>query len=169
MIVSDMGQAKVFLIYILFGMLCVMLFDLFRVLTKRCGTTKLKVNILDGLYFLIAFCIILYAGVRFNLGALRYYQVFGLLIGMAVHKMLFSGIDRKLFELGFTVGGKLIRFIVKVLWAPVSWVLRLGFSLTEFIEEKILYVCHKLNRRAKKMKIKNQKKKKTVKKRLKMI
>lgn len=169
MIVSDTGQARVFLIYIIFGMMCVALYDLFYVLSKRYGKTKLLLNLFDVCYLASTFCLLLFAGVRFNLGALRYYQIFGLLAGICFHRGLFSKMEKKLFDLLLTLGGKITRFAVRLLWRPVSFLLRGVFSLIDFIEDRLIFMCHKLNNRAKKVKTKSCKKKKTVKKRVKLI
>ncbi len=169
MIVSDEGQAKVFLIYILFGMLCIMLADFFYVIRKHSGGSKVKINVLDAVYYTIIFLLILYAGVRFNFGALRYYQLFALVLGMAVHKLLFSKISRKVFEFLLAIFIRLAIVLIKIVWKAVAFVLRCFFSVTEFLERKIMRVCHKAKRYADKVKVKRRKKKKTVKKRLKMI
>ncbi|MBR5535875.1 MAG: hypothetical protein IKU60_04420 [Clostridia bacterium] len=169
MIVSDEGQARVFLIYIIFGIICIMLSDLFRVVIKRFGATRVKINIFDTVYFFITFCLILYAGVKFNFGALRYYQLFGLVLGMAVQKLLLSEVCERVFDFLLSVFLKVFGFVLKIIRKAVMLVLRLIFTVTEYIEGKIMIICHKLAVRAKKVKIKKEKKKKTVKKRLKMI
>lgn len=169
MIVSDEGQAKVFLIYILFGMLCIMLSDLFFVLKKRFGVSGAKANILDGIYYILVFLIILYAGVHFNLGALRYYQIMALLLGMAIYKLFFSRMFVKVIEFAVNALLNIAGFVFKCIWKAVEFVLRGFFSFAEFFEGNIMRVCHKVRRYADKVKVKREKKKKTVKKRLKMI
>lgn len=169
MIVSDEGQARVFLIYILFGIGCIMLSDLFGIFIKRFGSTRARVNMLDILYFAMAFCLILYAGVKFNFGALRYYQLFGLVIGMVMQKLLFSGICRKGFEVLVSVCISIGRLVIRNIWRIISLTLHLVFTMTDFIEDKIMFFCRKASARAKKVKMKKAKKKKTVKKRLEMI
>ena len=169
MIVSDEGQAKVFLIYIALGMLCIILADCFFVLRRRFGKTKLRVNVLDGVYYVIAFGLILYAGVRFNFGALRYYQLFALGIGMLLQKLLFSKLTRIAFDAVLVLFLKLAACIIRVLWKITAFVLRGVFFVTDFFEQKTMRVCHKVKRYGDKVKVKRQKKKKTVKKRLRMI
>lgn len=169
MIVSDGGQAKVFLIYILFGIGCMLLSDLFYVFRKYLGNTKWQINVLDALYFVAAFFLVLYAGVKFNLGALRYYQLFGLAGGMAIHKLMFSILCRKCLDILFVAAVKCTAFFAKRLWKAAAFILGCLFSVTDFFEAKTLRWCHKAKKRAKKVKIKKQKQQKTVKKRLKMI
>ena len=169
MIVSDGGQAKVFLLYILFGIGCMLLSDLFYVFRKYFGNTRLKINILDALYFALAFLLVLYAGVKFNLGALRYYQLFGLVGGMVIYKLLFSTMCRKYLDALFIAVLKCSAFLARCLWKAAAFVLGCLFSVTDFFEAKTLKWCHKAKKRAGKVKIKRQKQRKTVKKRLKMI
>lgn len=169
MIVSDGGQAKVFLIYILFGIGCMLLSDLFYVFRKYLGTTKWQINILDALYFVAAFFLVLYAGVKFNLGALRYYQIFGLAGGMAIHKLLFSILCRKCLDTFFVAAVKCGAFLARLSWKAACFILGCLFAVTDFFEAKIIRWCHKAKKRTKKVKMKRQKQRKTVKKRLKMI
>ncbi len=168
MIVSDEGQAKVFGIYILFGMLCILIADLFYVIKRRFGVTRAATG-LDILYYTLTFLLILYAGLRFNFGALRYYQIFALLIGMVVHKLLFSQIARRVLEFLLVFFLKVICIIVKGIWKAAAFVLAGFFSITGYIEEKTIRGCHRVKKYAEKVKVKRKKKNKTVKKRLKMI
>lgn len=169
MIVSDEGQAKVFLIYILFGMLCIILADCFCVLRGHFGTTKARVNLLDALYYLTAFVMILYAGVRFNFGALRYYQFFALGIGMVLQKLLFSHVTRIVFDFVLVFVLRIAGCLLRIMWKIIMTVLKGVFAVTDFCEQKILQMCRKVKKYRDKVKVKRQKKKKTVKKRLKMI
>ncbi len=169
MIVSDEGQAKVFFINILFGMLCILLFDIFRIPMKRWGKTKSAVILLDGLYILSVFSLILFSMVRYNLGALRYYQVFALGAGMLLYKAILSDFLQKVIEKSVKLGNKFLIALLKMLWKPVSLFLRCVFSVGAFVETKLVQLASKMKKKAKKVKLKKQKKKKTVKKRLKMI
>lgn len=169
MIVSDEGQAKVFLINIIFGMLCIFLFDIFRVPMKRWGKTKCAVMLLDGLYILSVFSLILFSMVKYNLGALRYYQIFALGTGMLLYKAVLSSFFQKVIEKSAKAGGRIFKTLLKLVWKPVSLFLRCVFSLGAFVEEKLIQTFGKIKKKALKVKLKQHKKKKTVKKRLKMI
>lgn len=168
MTVSPVGQGKVFLVNILFGMLCVILFDLFWVLRKKWGKTIVIINILDGVYFLIAFLVILFAGVKFNFGALRYYQIIGLLTGAAIQSF-FSLFARKILEKAYDIALRIIRIVLKGIIKPCVFLLQLVLSPIVYIEDVIMRLSGKINRKYKKVKAKGAKKKKTVKKRIKMI
>lgn len=168
MIVSDAGQGKVFLLNILFGMLCVILFDFFYVLRQRYGKNIIIINALDGLYFVLAFLIILFAGVKFNFGALRYYQILGLGIGI-LFQSLFSRLTRRILSALYSAVLVLIKTLKKILVKPWLFLLRLILSPLCFLEQKSIKAWEKTVKKQNKLKIKREKKKKTVKKRIKMI
>ena len=168
MIVSSVGQGKVFLLNILFGMLCVLIFDFFYVLRKKYGRNTIIINALDGIYFLLAFLLVLYAGVKFNFGALRYYQLTGLMIGGCI-QYLFSPVVRKQLVKVYDVLCKIGLFAMKITIKPAIFILRLLLTPACFIENKTIKMGEKLAKRYKKVKEKGIKAKKTVKKRIKMI
>ena len=168
MIVSTIGQGRVFLLNILFGMLCMLIFDFFYVLRQRYGKNIIIINALDGLYFIVAFLLILFAGVKYNFGALRYYQIIGILVGI-LFQSLFSGINRKILGAVYDVGAKVCKVIQKILVKPWIFLLRLILSPLCFLEEKYISFTKKLAKKRKKLKNVKKKNKKTVKKRIKMI
>ena len=168
MTVSSIGQGKVFLINILFGMLCVILFDLFYVIRKKYGKNIVIINALDGLYFISAFFILLFAGIKFNFGALRYYQIIGIIVGI-LFQSLFSGTSRKVLEKIYNICVKISKIVKKVIVKPWLFILRLILSPLYFFEEKSIQIGDKIAKRQKKIKNRRRKKKKTVKKRIKMI
>ena len=169
MIVSDVGQARVFLINIAFGVICIMLFDMFGAIVKKYGKTAFVINAVDIIYFSIAFLIIFYAVVKFNFGALRYYQIMGLLLGMVVWYTLFSRIERKVFSYLIEKAIVLTKLCTKCICKPIMFVLRVILTPLVYIETKFVKLSEKLKRRKEKI-IKNRRKtQKSVKKRRKMI
>lgn len=169
MIVSDEGQARVFLINVLFGIICVVLFDLFGVMVKKCGKRMIVVNLLDTVYFVGAFLLILYAGVKYNFGALRYYQILGLLFGMGFWYGFFSRADRIVFEYLIEKTGLILKTVVKIVGLPVLFLVRAVYSPLAYIEEKVLKLGGSIARKRNKIIKKHKKNKKTMKKRKKMI
>lgn len=168
MIVSSLGQGRVFLLNVLFGMLCVIIFDFFYVLRRRYGKNIIIINALDGMYFIIAFLIILFAGVKYNFGAVRYYQIIGLLIGI-LFQSLFSGINRRFLWALYDIAAKIVKTLKKLLLKPLIFLLRIILSPLYFLEEKSISFARKVAKRRKKRKNIRKKNKKTVKKRIKMI
>ncbi len=169
MIVSDAGQARVFLINIAFGIICIMLFDLFGAIVKRYGKTAFIINAVDIVYFSIAFLLILYAGVKFNFGALRYYQIMGLILGMTVWYVLFSRVERKFFSYLMDKALIMAKLCLKCIYAPIMLVLRLILTPLMYIETKFVKLSEKLKRKQEKIKNNRRKTQKNVKKRRKML
>ncbi len=169
MIVSDAGQARVFFINIAFGIVCVMLYDLFSVLRKKYIKSQLGINISDTAYFAMAFLIIFYAGVKYNFGALRYYQIMGLLFGMGVWYGFFSRSDEIVFEYLTEKIVLLAKVCAKIIYKPTMLVLRIIITPIAFAEEKTVAFFAKLNRKKAKVMKRRKKIKKTNKKRRKMI
>lgn len=168
MTVSSVGQGKVFLLNILFGMLCVILFDFFHVLRAKYGKNTVIINALDGMYFILAFAIILFAGVKFNFGALRYYQLTGLFIGIGLQSLL-SSVVRKCMVRVYDFLSRIVLFIGKITLKPAIFILRVVLTPICFAEKKCMQISGKMINRYKKVKKKRNKVKKTVKKRIKMI
>lgn len=169
MIVSDYGQARVFVINVIFGIMCVVFFDFCSAMGKRYGKTTIVINIIDLLYYLCAFAAIFYAGVKYNFGAFRYYQLLGLLLGMVGWYVLFSRMERRLML--FLTDKIIIIFktVAKALLKPVLFLVRLVFTPLVYAEEQEIKMSKKINKRLEKIAKKRKKSTENVKKRLKMM
>ena len=168
MTVSPTGQGKVFLINICFGLVCILLFDFIYVVRKKHNIGKAITNILDAVYFLVVFFAVLYANIKFNFGAVRYYQFMGLLAG-SVTGLFFSSVTRKVLEKIYQGFLKCVKFAIKLVYKPVMFLLRVVLSPLFFFEAKMISMGEKVSKRCKKLKIKRKKSAETVKKRIKMI
>ncbi|MGM9550687.1 MAG: spore cortex biosynthesis protein YabQ [Clostridia bacterium] len=167
--VSDLAQGRVFLISVLVGILCVVLFDIVWVIRKHYGKNVIVVNIFDAIYFLVVFLILFYTGVKYNFGALRYYQMIGILMGMLFQYFVFSSLERKILDKILTLLLKFIRIIFKIIYTPLMFILRIMSTIAELFETKIIKKASKINKTRKKLALKREKNKKTVKKRIQMI
>ncbi len=169
MMVSDPAQAKVFGINILFGMALVMIYDIFRAVRRTGGKSGLYVNLMDITYFVFAFFAIFFAGVKYNFGALRYYQIMGLLAGAFIQIALFSRFEVRLFEALIKAGKAAVKFLIKVvLFIPIR-VIRLLIAVSDFLEEKTVSIFNWAARKRNERRKKKQKNKKIIKKRIKML
>lgn len=169
MTVSDSAQGRVFLISLIVGVLCVVLFDVFYVIRHRTKNNKLIVNALDFLYLIIAFLLVFVTGVKVNFGAVRYYQLIGIAIGVVVYHKLFSKIERFLLGKILDFSIVLICFIAKLIYKPIMLVMRLLATFAKLFEDKTIKTMTTLKKIRKKRALKREKNKKTVKKRLKMM
>lgn len=169
MTVSDGGQAKIFLINILFGMACVLIFDLFRALRRHRAGSDVYANVLDALFFLTAFLLVLFASLKFNFGAMRYYQIFALAAGAFLQLALFSPFEVRLFEKMLAAGEKAIRFSLRLLLKPFVFALGLAAPLFLAFERAVMTFFSKISKKRIQVKRKRLQKKKILKKRRKMI
>lgn len=169
MAVSVSGQVRVFLLSVLLGMLCVLLFDVFAVMRKRYGKNTVIINVIDGIYFLLAFLVVWYGGIKNNFGAIRYYQIIGILLGIGLHVLLFSKIERRVIAWLWQFFATVLRCAVRLLYKPCLFLLRVFASVTVFSEDKLIKLGKKCAKVREKHRLKKKKIKKTVKKRMKMM
>ena len=169
MIVSDTGQARVFLINIIFGILCVVLFDVFYVLTKKYGNTKLKTNLFDICCFAVIFCVLFFAGVKYNFGALRYYQILGIGAGVVFWGLVVSSKERFVIEKLYEFLCKAVKVLVKIGIAPILLLIKIIFVPIDRFEKGTIKIGEKYAKKIEKYKKRRKKHNKTVKKRLKML
>lgn len=167
--VSDSAQAGVFLINILFGMICILIYDIFRAMRHIWGKSTVSTNIFDIIYFAVSFCVVFTAGIKYNFGALRYYQIMGLIAGAAIQILLFSRYEVKLCEILIKGAVFLIKAVLKVILFLPLLLIRAAASLLGFLEEKTMDFCDKTAVRMAKRGRKKRKNKKIIKKRIKML
>jgi len=167
--VSDIAQARVFFINILLGMVCVLIYDVFRAVRRSSAKGELQSNLLDMMYFFMAFLLIFFVEVKFNFGALRYYQLMGLAIGAFFQIALFSRFEVRAFETAIRIFKLTIRFILRTLLFIPLKIFSLIFSLSHLAEDKIIAFFDSSARKSALKKRKNQKNKKIIKKRIKMF
>lgn len=169
MTVSDAGQARVFLINVLCGMACVLIFDFFRALRRRHVGNAVYANVLDAVYFIAALFPVLFISLRFNFGAVRYYQIMGLLLGAFLHILLFSRFEVRIFEritAALAVGAKII---LHAALCPIILILKLIIPPLLAFERAIMKIFAKISKKRESIKKKKRQNKKILKKRIKMM
>lgn len=134
-------EIRVFFLCGLCGVACGIVYDLFRI-ARRCLKAGAAATFVLDMFFWIV-CAFLSFGMVFyaNYGRLRWYEIFGAVLGCAVYFISASGL---------VVGGgvrvvngilKLLGGLIKILFAPVIFILRLFFKplckLFEKISKKI--------------------------------
>ena len=97
MTVSSTHQMNVFLICILAGAICAMVFDFERSIRKIYGSKKVGVVIEDAFFAAICAMILIAAGYWFNNGEIRYYQILAAVCGALFYASFFSRFFMKLF------------------------------------------------------------------------
>jgi spore cortex biosynthesis protein YabQ len=169
MTVSDSAQAKIFLINILFGMICVFIFDFFRALRRRHRDNAIYANVTDALCFIAIFFIVIFAGIKYNFGAIRYYQLMGLFFGAFLHLLMFSRFEVRAIEVVINKTVKIFKFILKALTRPILFILRTVTAPFFLMEKNLMNGFAKLRRKAVKNKRKKAQNSKIMKKRIKMM
>lgn len=169
MTVSDAGQAKVFLINVLFGMAFVLIFDFFRALRRRHRGSALYANLLDAVYFIAAFFPVLFLSLKFNFGAVRYYQLMGLFMGAFLHILIFSRFEVKIFERVIALSAAAAKTALRTALFPPVLIIRLTAAPLLAIERKIIEFFDKISDKRKVMRKKRRQNKKILKKRIKMM
>lgn len=167
--VSDEGQMRVFLLYIALGVICVAVYDMFRVIAKRYAKNALMENAVDICCFSAVFVLILAAGIKYNFGAFRYYQMLGLALGITAGVVLLSRIVRKAFDILLSAGEKTAAILTKIIKAPCMLILRGFFTVLLLFEDKVMKIFVKLKKVLAKLNKKREKRKKNLKKRIKML
>lgn len=169
MTVSDAGQAKVFLLNILFGIICVVIFDFFRALRRRGGKNSLYENVIDAVSFGCIFFLLLFVGVKYNFGAMRYYQIMGLCIGAFLNILLLSRFEVRFFEHMLSFFAATGRFGAKAALFPLLLIVKILAPPLLAFENAVLRFCAFLRRKSAQVGRKRLKNKKIIKKRMKML
>ncbi len=169
MTVSDAGQARVFLINVLFGMACVLIFDFFRALRRRHKESAVYANVLDAIYFTAAFLLVLFASLRFNFGAVRYYQLLGLMIGAFLHILLFSRFEVRIFGHIIAAAQAGARLVLHIALCPFIFIMKLIIPPLLAFERNSMRFFGKIAKKRGAIKEKKRQNKKILKKRIKML
>lgn len=160
--VSSSHQVNVFFLYVLAGFSCGIFFDIQRVLRKMLAADVARTFIEDLLFALFTVFMAIAPGFIYNNGEMRYYQIVGILCGGIVYAVILSSVIKKILYFIFC-------FMHKILVVPlIKTVCFLVLPLKK-LKDKInnIKTCM--------VRIKNRflrhvrRKRKTIKKRIKML
>ncbi len=160
--VSSSHQIYVFLLFILLGIVCGVIFDTQRFFRKKFFAGTVRTTIEDVVFALFCVGIMLASSFMFNNGEIRYYQGMGALSGILFYTAFLSSVFQKILSVLFGVTEKLIiRPIVKT-----------AFFLGRPVKKFALNVKRHLARAKRKLasvRKSAKKRKKIIKKRIKML
>ena len=162
MIVSSTHQIKVFLICIITGILCGMLFDFQRSLRKIYGGGNISTAVNDFAFICACTALAIFSGLRFNSGEIRYYQILGAVCGVLIYAALISSFMLTLFCF-------VNRMIMKIIIFPIAFICRFIFRKLKAIFLKLMLGMKKQKKLFKKFSVFISNSKKRLKKRLKML
>ena len=162
MTVSSAQQMNVFLICILAGVFCGMVFDFERSIRKIYGSRKVGVVIEDAVFAAICTIILIAAGYRFNSGEIRYYQILGTACGALFYASFFSRLFMRLFCFIHKVFIRIVLKPIFLIGKKTAHGFKRIFTLVSKFFKRIIRKCFKI---AKKISTN----KKRLKKRIKML
>lgn len=129
--------------FVFTGALIGILFDIFRIIRRSFKTADFITYIEDICFWLLAGLILLFSIFTFNNGELRLYVFLGILFGTLIYLLTLS----KYFILIFV---KIITFIKKILWYPISKIIQVSTKIFSPIKASFVKIRLKIINRMKK-------------------
>lgn len=133
-------QIKIFLIFVIVGIIISLIFDIFRILRKVYKFSNAMIYLQDILFWLLTGIIILHSIFEFNSGSIRIYLFFSIFIGIVIYTCTIS---QYILNIGVYML-KLINKIIKLLLVPLNNILVLFIRLCK----KISFKYNKLEKKA---------------------
>ncbi len=113
-------QAKIFLIFIIVGILISFIFDMFRIVRKVYKFTDIMIYIQDILFWILAGLILLFSIFKFNSGSIRLYLFFSVFIGAILYTCSISSIITNIGTGVLKVLNTILNYIIKILFIPIK-------------------------------------------------
>ena len=113
-------QAKIFLIFIIVGILISFIFDMFRIVRKVYKFTDIMIYIQDVLFWILAGLILLFSIFKFNSGSIRLYLFFSVFIGAILYTCSISSIITNIGTGVLKVLNTILNYIIKILFIPIK-------------------------------------------------
>lgn len=160
--VSSTHQMYVFLLFVIMGILCGMIFDTQRFFRKKIFAGAIRTTIEDIVFAILSIGIMIGASFILNNGEMRYYQYMGAISGMLFYVAFLSRIFQKIISVCCVVAEKIfIAPVVKIL----TFFMKIIKKITHIFKRRFSRIKRKVDS------IKRQAKKrgKIIKKRIKML
>lgn len=122
-------QAKIFLIFIIIGILISFIFDIFRILRKVYKFNNLMIYIQDIIFWIIAGIITLFSIFKFNSGNIRLYLFFSMFIGVILYTCSLSNNIRIIGTIIIRLLNTIISKIIKLLCIPIKAIYKIICNL----------------------------------------
>lgn len=160
--VSSSHQITVFFLYVLSGFVCGTFFDVQRVLRRMLAADAARTFIEDFAFAVFTVFMTIAPGFVHNNGEMRYYQIIGLLCGGIVYAMVLSPVVRKILYFIFGL-------VCKMIVIPTMKICRAFFFPFKMLKGKIKEFKTFKTRAKNKLSRHLKRKRKTIKKRIKML
>lgn len=142
--VSSKHQMFVFVLCVISGIGCGILFDIQRSLRKISIAGKIRTTAEDTLFAMACTAVALILGFYFNRGQMRYYQVMGIISGALFYSAFLSRIVMKFLLFTYNFLGKILfRPFVKVIKAILHPVIDI-FEILKKKSGKLKRVFHRV-------------------------
>ena len=153
--ISVTSELTVFLWCIVCGSIAAVIFDFFRIVRRLIYSGYIKTSFEDILYWISTGLLIYYFSLRFNGGEIRWYMLFGIMLGAILYFLTASRLIVNGFVIIFRFIGKILMLILKVIYSPIRLILRVigkpfiiifDFSHSRFVKisEKFIINIKKL-------------------------
>lgn len=118
------NDALIFLLFILCGFVCGIIFDLFKIIRKSFGKTEGFTNFCDALYW--TFFTVFFLGTNFKLndGNIRWFLFFAMGIGFLIYFLLLSKIFVFIGVFIINLVKKTVLIILRIILWPVLFIIR---------------------------------------------
>lgn len=122
-------EALVFAVMAAGGAALGILFDIERALRSGFKTGRVIMHITDLLFWAAAGAVSVYLLIRFNDGALRFYEFAGMILGAVLYFCTLSMFIRKIFTAVFEILHKFIILILKIVLTPLAFLYKILIGL----------------------------------------
>ena len=119
------NQAYLFLVFALNGIFIGILFDFFRILRKSFKTVNFITNIEDILFWILTGLSIIYCMYNFSGGALRFFMLLGLILGILLYMLTLSDFLVKIVVKIISIIKKFVLGILKIIIFPFKAIFRI--------------------------------------------
>lgn len=119
------NQAKLFLVFIINGIIIGILFDFFRILRKSFKTNDITTYIEDFLFWILTGFSILFTLFKFNNGEIRLYMFFAIAIGILLYMLIFSSYIIRINVSIIIFLKKILKKLLFYIYAPIKFILKI--------------------------------------------
>lgn len=105
-------ETKIFIVFVLLGMLFSLIFDVFRAIRRVKKPNKFSLYIQDILFFLIIGIILIIILIYYMDSGIRLYNIFSIAIGVIIYVSIFGNSIRNIFCKLILINNKIVKFIL---------------------------------------------------------
>ncbi len=121
----NIEEFKLFIIFLLNGILMSFIFDIFRAFRKTFNIKDIIIYLQDIIFWIISGFIILYSVYTFSNGELRLYMLLGIILGSIIYLLLISKYFIKYFGFCLTKIKNILDKIIYIIFFPFKKIFNL--------------------------------------------